>query len=305
MEKADFDDYFKVLDKAGDRARSVLYAFIIINVALLMYGVNVFAYPIQQYIFDDISLQVRCRYQQSIDPKCAQVKDALAHVTEDPRLLDKIEQDFWDHQLNLFYDNSVARRTFKAPILGLETDRDLLWLIFPLIGMVGYYIVWSTLFRLVSLFRFLLDNNRGNATRLRLMQSTLVISAPPNNARGGEITLFYQVVWRVVAIVVFAIPVVVTVLMIADQTNAIATFIRQVPGEHFLKDPSRPFQAMLTFEGGFLLLQVGLLSKPIGLAVGFGQDQSEAERLIATLERQSTRAPVTKLDPSPAAPVTV
>jgi hypothetical protein len=56
MDKADFDDYFKVLDKAGDRVRSVLYAFIIINVALLMYGVN-FVYPARQFIFDDVSLR--------------------------------------------------------------------------------------------------------------------------------------------------------------------------------------------------------------------------------------------------------
>lgn len=287
MEKNDFDDHFKVLDKAGDRTRSVMYAFIIINIALLMYSLNVFTYPVQQYAFDDVNLQVRCRYQTSKDPKCDQVKDALAHETENPRLTDKIEQDFLDHQLSLFYDNSVALRTFKAPILGFETDRDLLWLIFPLIGMVSYYIVWSALAQLVGVFRFLVDRNQTDAMRLRMLKSILVISAPLSDERGGEITLFYQILWRVIAIVVFAIPFIVTALMIADQTNAIATFIRQVPGEKFLYQPSGTFQAELAFEAVLLLLQLGLLSKLIGLGIRFGRDQGEAERLIATLEARS------------------
>jgi hypothetical protein len=276
MEKQEFDDYFKVLDKGSDRVRSVLYAFIIINVALFMYGVNVFTYPAQQYTFDEVNLQVRCRYQQPEPAKCDSVKGALARVAENPRLMGKIEEAFWGHQLNLFYDNSVALRTFKAPILGLETDRDLLWMIFPLVGMVGYYIVWLALVRLSSAFRFLLERNRNDAMRLRLIQAALVISAPLNNEGGGDIPPFFQMLWRLIAIVVFAIPVIVTLLMIADQTNAIAVFIHQVEGQQFLLHPSRPFLAKLAFEALFLVFELGLFGKLMELGVRFGRDQGEA-----------------------------
>ncbi len=191
---------------------------------------------------------------------------------------------FMSHELQLFYDDSVAVRTFKFPIFGLETDRDLLWLIFPLIGMIAYYIVWLALGRLAGMFSFLLGRNRTDAVWLRLIQSTLVITTPLNTERDSEITPFYQAIWRVLTLLVFAIPIIVTLLTIADQTNAIAYFIRQVPGEKFMKDPTAAFLVKLVFQVLVLLLQLGLLGKLIALSVRFGRDQSEAARLIAALE---------------------
>jgi hypothetical protein len=142
---------------------------------------------------------------------------------------------------------------------------------------------------LIGVFGFLLDRNRSNGMRLRLIRSALVVTAPLNHERGGEITPFYRVLWQLTAITVFAIPVVVTVLMIANQTNAVATFFRRVPGEQFLKDPSGPFLAQLTFEGVCLLLQLDLLIKLIGLANRFGRDQGEVGCLIAAFERQGSQ----------------
>ncbi len=37
MHKAEFDDHFKVLDKASDRLRTVTYVFVIVYVAMLLY----------------------------------------------------------------------------------------------------------------------------------------------------------------------------------------------------------------------------------------------------------------------------
>ena len=82
----------------------------------------------------------------------------------------------------------------------------------------------------------------------------------------------------------FAIPIIVTVLTIADQTNAIAYFIRPVPGEIFMKDPTAAFLVKLVFQALVLLLQLELLGKLIALSVRFGRDQSEAAQLIAALE---------------------
>jgi hypothetical protein len=290
VDKADFDDYFQILDKASDRARSVLYTFIIINIALLMYSVNVFTYPVQQYSFDDINLEARCRYEKaapnpsSSDTKCDRIREDLARVTASPQLAMELEQQFWSHQLDLFYDKSVALRTFKAPILGLETDRDLLWLIFPLLSIIGYFIVWSAFIRFGTLFRFLLLHNERDAMRIRRIQSTVVISAPLSGSDSSDITPFYLTLWRFVATVVFAIPIIVSLLMLADQTNAIAAYIRRIPNERFLKYSSTPFLTQLAIECGLLLLQIGLFTKFYQFGISFGRDQDEAERILAKLD---------------------
>ena len=49
VEKSEFDDYFSVLEKASDRTRSVLYVFIIVYIAVLLYSLNAFAYPARQF----------------------------------------------------------------------------------------------------------------------------------------------------------------------------------------------------------------------------------------------------------------
>lgn len=291
MEKPEFNDFFNALDKAGDRVRSVVYIFVVLNIALLMYVVNVFAYPVQQFLFDDMKLQIQCRYQ-SEPKKCQIVAPELAHINDAPRLKDQIERDFWNHQLYASYDKSVALRTFKMPILGLETDRDLLWMIFPLIGMVSYFILWSALVQLAQIFRFLLDRNDADATRLRLMQSAVVITAPLSDGAGGEMTRFYRLLWQIVAMVILAIPPIVTMFVIADQTNAIPHFIYRLDGEPFLKDPTGGLWAKLAFEVVLLLLQSGLFIRLAILGLHFGADQGDAERLIADLEGRPLTPPV-------------
>ena len=284
MEKAEFDDYFAVLDKSADRARSVVYAFIIVHIAVLLYGVYAFAYPARQFTFDVVNLQIRCFYQPD-DPKCGDyvTPDFPTSALGPPDLRQAIGQSFRDHLLTLFYDESVAGRTFKFPLFGLETDRDLLWLIFPLIGIIGYYIVWLALGRLASLLRFLIGRNQTDPIRLRLILAILVITTPLNTET-EEITPLFQFIWRALAILVFAIPIIVIVLMMLDQTNAIAAFVRQVPHEVFLKNRSPGVFAQLICEALVLLTQAGLFRNLIALAISFGRDQTQAQRLIAALE---------------------
>ncbi len=289
MEKAEFDDYFAVLDKASDRARSVIYVFIIVYIAVLLYGLNAFAYPARQYTYDNMNLQVRCRYHRD-DSECNSLKKLLSTAERSPQLDDAIEKNLWSHELQLFYDDSVAVRTFKFPIFGLETDRDLLWLIFPFIGMIGYYIVWLVLGRLATTFRFLLNSNQSDPVRLRLIQSIVVITTPLNPEH-GEMSPFYQVVWRTLASLVFVIPVIVTLLTIADQTNAIPTLILHRKGEHLFEDSTIPAIVRVMFDALVLLLQLGLFSELIALGRRFGRDQRETERLIGALEHPPSSNP--------------
>jgi hypothetical protein len=114
-----------------------------------------------------------------------------------------------------------------------------------------------------------------------------VITTPLNTERSSEMAPFFQVIWRVLALLVLAIPIIITLLTIADQTNFIAAVIRQVEGEHLMKDPTIVFQVKLAFQILVLLLQIALLSNLVILGVRFGRDQSEAGRLVMSLEAVS------------------
>jgi hypothetical protein len=55
-----------VLDKASDRLRTVIYALIIVYVAMLLFGLSAFLYPSRQYAYDDLNKQVRCIYAEFV-----------------------------------------------------------------------------------------------------------------------------------------------------------------------------------------------------------------------------------------------
>ena len=285
MEKSDFDNFLAALGKASDTAQRVFYVLIIVYIAMLLYGLYAFAYPVRQFLYDDADLRIRCLYDPG-NPKCVPPKGSMESA-KPPQLDQETEHEFRAHVLQLFYDNSVAARNFTFPILGWETDRVYFWLFFPLIGMIGYYIVWLALSRLGATFRFLLNRNRHDALRLRLILSTLMITAPLRGEH-AEITPFYQAIWWALAILVFLIPIINSLLAISDTTNAIPV-IRD--GSKFLANWSTP-QSLprLAFEVLALALQGTLFHKLCALARRFGRDQSEAEHLIAMLEVHSETA---------------
>jgi hypothetical protein len=297
MSKPVFDDYYKVLDKASDRARSVLYVFIVVHLAVLLYGLYGFAYPARQYNYDEVREYIQCLHEpmNGVCTKRAKAADktwpeANEPIKTWPDVKEPIGQTFWAHQMQLSYDESVAARTFKFPIFGLETDRDLLWLIFPMIGIIGYFIVWAGLTRLSGMFKFLWDRNWSDPVRLRLIQSTVVSSRPVSN-HGRVLTGIYQIVWELVAVLVFAIPVFVVLLMMADQTNAIATLIHKVPNQHFLFEnwsflakSKAPKLIQLAVEAVFLVLQIGLLIEIGTFANAFHRDQMAIDQRVAELE---------------------
>jgi hypothetical protein len=286
MEKSDFDNFLAALGKASDTAQSVFYVLIIVYIAMLLYGLYAFVYPVRQFVYVDTDLKIRCLYDPG-DPKCVQVKGSVERAKQPPRLDQETEHVFREHELQLFYDNSVAARNFTFPIFGWETDRVFFWLFFPLVGVIGYYIVWLALSRQGAMFRFLLNCNRNDALRLRLILSTLMITAPLSGEH-AEITPFYQAIWRALAILVFLIPIINSLLAISDTTNAIPV-IRD--GSPFL-DGWTTLQSLprLAFEVLVLALQVALFRKLVTLARRFVRDQNEAEHLIAMLEARSETA---------------
>ena len=276
MTDKEFDAYFSRLDKASDSTRSIIYVFIIVYIAVLLYALNAFVYPVRQYNYDDILLRVECRYDRT-SKQCEQLKEFLDKVGLPPALKDDVERDLWEHELQLFYDDSVSVRTFQFPVFGITTDRDLLWIIFPLMAVIAYLIIWLALQRLVATFVFIMNRNKDDPVRLRLILSTLMLTSPLN----AEVNLFFQIVWYATTLFVFSIPIVVCVLTIADQLD-ISAFFR---GGHLNFDwQSPPFIIRFTAQVVFLMLQVSLLAKLIAVSKGFGRNQREAQRLVASLD---------------------
>ena len=291
MEDAKFDAFFAALEKSTDRSRTVVYAFIVIYVAMLIYALNAFAYPARQRIFDEIDRQARCFYLQQMDAaSCSEdVQKAVNELKKPPIRDEKIEHDFWEHQYQTTYDASVAARTFRMPIVGLDSDRDLLWIIFPLIGLIGHYIVWLALRRTALLFEFLFHHNRRDALRLRLMETTLMLSAPLN-VDSRQIPRLFRHLWLIVTLIVFAIPFLTTILVMCDQTNVFPALIYNREIEHFLPKPTVGLWLQLSTEAVLLFLQGALLAQLLLLGRQFGQSQSQLSRAIAALEHLHSRA---------------
>jgi hypothetical protein len=276
MTDKEFDAYFSRLDKASDSTRSIVYVFIIVYIAVLLYALNAFVYPVRQHGYDDILLRVECRYDRT-SKQCEQFKEFLDTVSTPPALREELERDLWKHKLQLFYDDSVSVRTFQLPVFGITTDRDLLWIIFPLMAVIAYLIIWLALQRLVGTFVFIMDRNKNDPVRLRLILSTLMLTSPLNI----EVGLFFQIVWYATAVFIFSIPIIVCVLTIADQLD-VSAFFR---GGHLIFDwRSSPFITRFTAQVIFLVLQATLLYKLFTVSKGFARNQREAHKLVESLD---------------------
>jgi hypothetical protein len=200
----------------------------------------------------------------------------------------EINLSLWEHQLQNLYDASVKVRPFSFPIFGLETDRDLVWVLFPLVGIIGYYIVLLALGSNIRLFSFLMDRNKADVFRLRLIQSTLVITAPlqdtKSNPAVGDIDPVTKWMWKVLALAVLSIPVVISVLMIIDQANLIPAWVFAIAGEKALKNPSLGFEVELVVEALLIVFELLIAWTVAKAGLVFGKCQTEVSKLINEVE---------------------
>ena len=284
MTTDEFGEYFKVLDKASERLRNVIYVSVIIFTAMLIYGINAFAYPASQYAFDAVDLAARCHAVDNLNPKCSKPKKVETVQSFLPPPVPGLYEDLSRHQLQSAYDESIKDRTFAFPVFGLNTDRDLLWILFPLVGIFGYYIMLLALDSVTRLFKFILDENQTDIFRLRLIQSTLVITTPLTRGkkiRGiGDMGPVVRFMWRAVATLIYAIPMIVSALIMMDQMNVLPVYLYKVDGELFFDSPSNLLIAQLVAEGVLFVVQTALLVTLMGHARSFGECQERVELLI-------------------------
>jgi hypothetical protein len=231
MSKEDFAAYFSSLEKSSDRARSTIYIFTVVYIAVLFWALNL-VYPSRQIVFNTISKNVVSRYTEPSGENCKTSKNPLCSqdhkiTPQEQQGIQDIEKGIWQNQLNSAYNDSLSLRTIQLPIFGLTTDRDFAWVIFPFLGILGYYLVWLALARVRSLFRFLFEQNHSEPTRLRLILSTQQLTSPFND-QSIEFSQFHQTIWKCLAASVFCIPILASVITIFDQTNVLAILRNKV-----------------------------------------------------------------------------
>jgi hypothetical protein len=258
MSKEDFAAYFAVLEKSSDRARSIIYAFVIVYITLLFYALNTLAYPTAQYLYNDFTKLVEC-WEANQNCTAESHKEYVSHLKEPPQLR-TLEESFWQHQRQLLWDESLALRTYHVPIFGVGTDRDLVWITFPFLGIFGYYLIWLALARVKSLFCFLAEQNKSDPMRLRLILSTQLLTSPLND-ESIELGKFHQTAWMTLATSVTLVPIFASLVIIWDQIRL--RFIFSCVCELIL-----------------LAFQCMLLGKLIDLSRAFGRVQGVAERSI-------------------------
>ncbi len=324
MRDEEFDDYFKVLQDASDRLRTVIYAFIIVNIALLLYAISAFVYPVNQFAYDTVNLNARCvidvdkttnnadlgrsggaSANVKSDPSCAPIAQWLKDHKVTPDMSHDVSVSIWEHQLANAYDESVKTRSFSFPVFGLQTDRDILWIMFPLVGIIGYYILLLALDSVNRTFSYLLDSNPDHPVRQRLLHSTLVITTPlknkqvlnaikktelSNNSKkiriGKKIRevpdagVIIQYMWRVLALLICSIPIMVVIMMMLDQINLIPALIFQKAGEILVWPPSLGLGTKLSIEALLLACECWLLYILVLHGLFFGKCQAEVEALI-------------------------
>lgn len=134
------------------------------------------------------------------------------------------------HKLASIHDKSAKIIDFTFPILGFKTDRNWIWFIMPLIGVLTYYLVWFAIVSTVTTFEFLsndsknLENKQEKALRLRLLLSTQMLTAPLNKS-SNEVSRFHADCWKILAITIFSTPIIIDLIIIADQLHLIE-FVR-------------------------------------------------------------------------------
>jgi hypothetical protein len=135
--------------------------------------------------------------------------------------------------------------------------------------------------RVKSLFGFLAKQNKSDPTKLRLILSTQLLTYSLND-QSNEFSKFHQTAWKLLALSVFFVPILISLMTIFDQTNLLAVIRGSDTQIRF--DYTLSFTFKFVIELGLLAFQCMLLGKLIGVARAFGLDQGSAQHAIAQAE---------------------
>jgi hypothetical protein len=176
-----FDQFFAVLQRSGDTARSTIYVFVLIYGAMLYYGANTYIYPINQHLLTTVQDQINktddCDKQPAGTP-CLAVSDGQT-------VNSKFNYDFSAHVLDYWQDKAASDRAFQIPFVGVAPDRNWFWLVNIVLSLLFYVLIRGAFNNHLRLLEYLFRNNRDNPTRIMLLGTTQIITSTSGSRLPG------------------------------------------------------------------------------------------------------------------------
>lgn len=247
LEREDFAACFATLEKSADRTRSTIYVFLIVYAAVAVYTLNAFIYPARQFRFETVKAQLadiaHCRMDpqdlvpstrnSSKPPTCDALLRGNAFSREVTAQYGSIEQDYLGHVVQRTQDDSARIADFTVPVVGVVTDRDWFWLINALAGVLVYYMIIACFETYIRMLDYLLTQSTGNAARLRMILTTIVLTAP-HHLKSKRRVLSSAAIWRVFLPLLMGLPIVVSALLVRDHYLILHRAMRLWSGSNFL-----------------------------------------------------------------------
>jgi hypothetical protein len=272
MANEDFKQCYDVLQRLGDRSQSIIYAFVLIYGALLLWSLNAIVYPSEQQRLGQILKKdahiIKClasfESKDTVDRACADTlnESSLDYLVKlDPAFeiapgakqfdLSKIDSDFILHELQYQRDRSSQVSQFNVPLFGVTSDRAWLWIVNITLGPLFYFLIRASLANVRFLETMLYERNKDQPVRLLLLSVTQVISSSPQkiDLRGKDSGAAGPMSATKFAVlcVIFTLPMIVSGLLLCDWFY----FSIMVGSPEFRREPE--------FIGGILTVPVLLL----------------------------------------------
>jgi hypothetical protein len=252
MDDGDFKQCFDVIQKTGENTRSIIYVYILIFGALLIWALNAIVYPAEQSRIDQI------RQKQVEGIKCLiRLEGQKAHLASDDNARDKFNKqcskflqgtslefdigedgamvfnketekfevpkmdiEFMKHELQYQSDKAAELARFSVPIIGISSDRNWLWLIGVTLGPLFYYFIRDSFSNLQFLLDYVYERNSEKPHRLALLATTQIISSSTQRMKSEEKTVDRKTVNSTVKLTVmslmFGIPILLLGLIFYD-----------------------------------------------------------------------------------------
>jgi hypothetical protein len=274
MNPEEFQQFFAVVQKSGETARSTIYVFVLIYGAMLYYGANTYVYPINQHLLTAIRDQINktegCDKAPAGTP-CLGPSDAQT-------VNSKFNTDFSAHVLDYWQDKAASDRAFQIPFVGIAPDRNWFWLVNVVLSLLFYVLIRGAFMNHLRLLDYLFHKNRDNLTRIMLLNTTQIItSASGSSASDASRVSLYRSAEFISILILLLLPILVSCFILFDWVYLAST------ADHVtdvIYQPSLTLGFMVTF---FALLWQAHMLRGI-ITVVHRLFQSDRDRRIAVAD---------------------
>ena len=213
MNPEEFQQFFAVLQKSGETARSTIYVFVLIYGAMLYYGANTYIYPMNQHLLTAIQDQIN----KSTGCDKAPAGTPCLGSSGAQTVNSKFNTDFSAHVLDYWQDKAAADRAFQIPFVGIAPDRNWFWLVNTVLSLLFYVVIRGAFMNHLRVLDYLFRKNRDNVTRIMLLNTTQIItSASGTRVPDASHARLYRSAEFISLLILLLLPIVVSCFILFD-----------------------------------------------------------------------------------------